>query len=64
MERAEKFKKRIEALIEKIEDLIDEMPYQGDSEEESQKVYLINQLNEFSYAVNGVKESDFKKLYK
>ncbi len=60
MERAEKFKKRIEALIEKIEDLIDEMPYQGDSEEESQKVYLINQLNEFSYAVNGIKESDLK----
>lgn len=64
MERAEKFKKRIEALIEKIEDLIDEMPYRGDSEKESQKVYLLNQLNEFSYAVNGVKESDFKKLYK
>ena len=60
MERAEKFKKRIEALIEKIEDLIDEMPYRGDSEKESQKVYLLNQLNEFSYAVNGIKESDLK----
>lgn len=62
MKKAEKFKRRIETLIERIEDIINEMPYQGDSEEKSQKIYLINQLNQFSYAVNGVRESDFKKL--
>jgi hypothetical protein len=62
MKKAEKFKRKVDALIEKIEDIINEMPYHGDSEEESQKIYLINQLNQFSYAVNGVKESDFIKL--
>ena len=56
----EEFHERIESLIEEIEDLISEMPYKGDSETKSQKIYLINQLNQFHYAVNGIEEEDFE----
>lgn len=59
--KAEKFKIRVEKLIDKIEDLIEKIPYHGDSCSESQKVCLKQALNEFSYTVNGVEESDFKK---
>jgi len=54
------FKNKVEYLISQIEDVISEMPYKGDSENESQKIYLTNQLNQFSYAVNGVEDSDFE----
>ena len=53
------FKDKVEALVSQIEDVISKMPYKGDSENESQKIYLINQLNQFTYAVNGVEDSDF-----
>jgi len=53
------FKSKVEELIGQIEDVISEMPHKGDSETESQKIYLTNQLNQFSYAVNGVEDSDF-----
>lgn len=59
--KAEKFKTKVESLVSKIEDLIETMPYQGDSESESQKIALTNALNQFSYTVNGVEDSDFKK---
>lgn len=54
------FKNKVETLVFDIEDIINEMPYKGDSETESQKIYLINQLNQFSYAVNGVEDEDFE----
>ena len=61
MKKAETFKKRTEALISKLEDLIEKMPEKGNSMNDSQKVCLRQALNEFSYTVNGVEESDFKK---
>ena len=54
------FKSKVEELISQIEDVISEMPYKGDSERESQKIYLVNQLNQFIYAVNGVEDEDFE----
>ena len=54
------FQTKVENLVSQIEYLIDEMPYKGDSERESQKIYLTNQLNQFSYAVNGVEDEDFE----
>jgi frataxin-like iron-binding protein CyaY len=53
------FKNRVEDLVSQIEDIINKMPYKGDSETESQKIYLMNKLNQFSYAVNGVEDEDF-----
>lgn len=55
----EEFKNKVEDLVSQIEDIIKEMPYRGDSEIESQKIFLLNQLNQFSYAVNGVRDEDF-----
>ena len=54
------FQSKVEELISQIEDIISEMPYKGDSEKQSQKIYLTNQLNQFSYAVNGVEDEDFE----
>ena len=54
------FKNKVETLVSEIEDIINEMPYKGDSETESQKIYLTNRLDQFSYAVNGVEDEDFK----
>lgn len=56
---AKTFKSKIEKEVSKIEDIISKMPYKGDSESESQKIYLTNKLNQFSYAVNGVTDDDF-----
>lgn len=53
---------KIEKLISQIEDIISELPYQGDKETNSQKIYLLNTLNKFSYAVNGIEESDFQEI--
>jgi hypothetical protein len=53
------FKERVEPLISEIEDVILSMPDKGDSERESQKICLINSLNNFYYTVNGVEDSDF-----
>ena len=57
--KVEIFNTRVEDLISQIEHLIGLMPDKGDSSTESQKVNLTQRLNEFSYAVNGVEESDF-----
>jgi len=59
--KAQKFKTKVEALISKIEDLILAMPDQGNTSSESQKIALQNAINQFSYTVNGVEDSDFKK---
>lgn len=56
-----KFKTKAESLINELEELINTMPYRGNSEQESQKIYLSNKLNQFSYAINGVEEGDFDK---
>lgn len=56
-----KFKTKVTKLISEIEDLILEMPYKGDSENESQKVLLTRTLSDFYYAVNGVEDSDFEE---
>ena len=58
--KAKKFKSKMESLIDKMNDLISEMPYQGNSESESQKVCLTNALYHLSQQVNGVENSDFK----
>jgi hypothetical protein len=53
----EEFKTKAEELIEQLESLIEQMPTKVDTSE-SQKVLLQNQLNQFSYAVNGLEDSD------
>jgi hypothetical protein len=58
---AKEFKEKTEKLIYEIEGLIEEMPYKADSETDSQKIFLMNQLNQFNYAVNGVTDDDFNE---
>jgi len=59
--KSEVFKKRADALISKIEDLINKMPDKGLKSEDSQKVCLQQAIDDFSYTVNGVEPSDFEK---
>lgn len=55
------FQSKVETLIYKIEDLINIMPDQDDTEADSQKICLLNRLKAFEHACNGVEDSDFKK---
>jgi len=54
------FKMEMDYLCSQIEDLINEMPYKGNKEEDSQKVCLQNALNKLQQAVNGCEEEDFE----
>lgn len=54
------FKQKALIFISDLEDMINAMPYKGDTESESQKLCLQNALSNFEHTVNGVKESDFK----
>ena len=54
------FVDRAEVLIESFrEKVIAMMPTKGDTSETSQKVFLICQLNNLEYAVNGTTVEDF-----
>ena len=52
------FKERAERSISELEDLIHQMPQNGNSTKECQRVYLQQKLNEFHYAVNGTEIDD------
>jgi len=56
---AKTFKSEVDDLVSELEDLITSMPDKGNTEEDSQRVVLMNRLNELSYAVNGVEDEDF-----
>ncbi len=55
----ENFKDRAVILLEQLEELVNEMPFRGNSEEESQKVCLANAIHKLHSVVNGVEDSDF-----
>jgi len=55
----QKFTKKAEKLIESLEDLINKMPYKGDKETVSQKIYMLNKLKSFECCVNGLEDCDF-----
>lgn len=59
--KLDSFQRQANFYIEQLQHLIDEMPYHGDSSEESQKVCLQIALNELEYAVTGTTKEDFKK---
>jgi len=54
------FTEKTESIINRFQQLIDELPQKGDTSEDSQKVCLQQRLNELQYAVNGTRESDLK----
>ena len=60
-ERSFAFKKRSIELLDQLEALINEMPYKGDTCEESQKMCLTNSLMDLSHCFNGVEISDFEE---
>ena len=51
---------RMKELISEIQKEIDVMPHTGDTEETSQKMCLMNALNNFEHVVNGIEETDFE----
>lgn len=58
--RTEDFKEKAEDLLTELETMItDELPFKGNSEEESQKVCLMNAIHKLRSIVNGVEDSDF-----
>mgnify|MGYP006989528054 CR=1 FL=1 len=54
------FQGQADELIAQIEALIDEMPYKGDKEADSQKICLQRCLDELQYAINGCEQEDFE----
>ena len=58
---AERFKTKAEALIDKLQSLIEVLPDKGLKCSVSQKVCLLNSLGSFESAVNGVEDEDFKE---
>lgn len=59
---ARNWKHEVEELLQKIEDKIEELPYQGDVCEDSQKICLTQALQELWHNVNGVTDADFVEL--
>ena len=48
-----------EELTDKLKNLINRLPYNGDTCETSQKVCLVNQLNELIKNFSGIRREDF-----
>lgn len=59
--KSEEFKKKAQSLIDQFQALINGMPWQGDTCEESQKLCLQKDLNELQWSVNGTNYLDFYK---
>jgi len=60
MNKLEKFKNKAENLLEKLEQHIHKMPLNGNSSNDCQRTYLEQQINEVSYAINGITKEDLK----
>lgn len=56
-----KFKLKADKHIEKLNDMIEKMPFKGNKEEDSQQVCLMNALRNFEITVNGLEPEDFKE---
>lgn len=63
MKKAQKFQIQAEKLTSKLRNIISKMPEKGLKEEDCQRLYLLNRLSEFEYAINGVSENDFKTKF-
>jgi len=61
MSRLEKFKKKAESILEKLENHIQKMPQKGNKSTDCQRTYLQQQINEVYYAINGIKEEDLNQ---
>ena len=55
------FQDSLKGHIYDCRELINKMPKKGDTEEDCQKLCLLNRLNEFEYFVNGVISDDLIK---
>ena len=56
----QEFKTQTEVLIDKFQDLINELPQKGNKSTECQRVCLQQHLNELESAVTGTEVSDMK----
>lgn len=56
---ANEFKTKAASLISQFEDLLQQMPQKGNTSTKCQRVNLQQHVNELSFCVNGVEDSDF-----
>lgn len=60
IEKYEAYKQEMESLLDLMEDLTDDLPYQGDTCEFSQKICLLNAISEFRQNINGLQVEFFE----
>lgn len=60
MTKAEEFQKKAETHMEALKALIDSLPHKGDSEDQSQKVVLLNRFNGLDRALYSLTDDDLK----
>lgn len=56
--KIENFKYKAENLLDKLSGLIEKMPDKGDKASTSQKIVLVQAVNEVHYALNGTYQAD------
>jgi hypothetical protein len=61
MSKIIKFKDKAHKLLGKLEEHIYKMPTKGNSSSDCQRTYLQQQINEVSYAINGIVENDLNQ---
>jgi hypothetical protein len=54
----EKFKNELYRLLRQIETAVELMPYKGDKCEDSQRICLIQAINELEHTINGISDKD------
>lgn len=59
----QQFKDKAEILIVRFNELIKELPDNGNTSEESQKITIKNAVNNLEHTINGTEESDLISLY-
>jgi len=60
MNKLEKFKDKADKLLDKLEQHINKMPLKGNSSINCQRTFLQQNLNEVSYAINGITKEHLK----
>ena len=60
MNELKKFIEKAENLLDKLEEHIQTMPIKGNKSADCQRTFLQQNINEVSYAINGITKKDLK----
>ena len=58
-QKTEAVKEMMERTLGQFENMVNEMPFRGNTQEESQKVALQNAVNNLFACINGLQDEDF-----